>query len=150
RSSLIKNISLPFKLIKSFFQVRKMIGSFKPDAVIGVGGYSSFPVLRVAQSKNIPSFIHESNSFAGKSNQLLGKKATAIFTATDGIEIFFPVEKVEITGNPIRQSLIAYTGSKAEAVSFFGLDARKQTVLSIGGSLGAQSINEAIADQIDA
>src|SRR5258706_7792709 len=104
RSSLIKNIGLPFKLLKSFFQVRKIIKQFKPDAVIGVGGYSSFPVLRVAQAKRIPSFIHESNSFAGKSNILLGKKATEIFVATDGMEKFFPAEKILITGNPVRET----------------------------------------------
>src|SRR3984893_7737525 len=90
RSSLIKNIGLPFKLIKSFFQVRRIIGAFKPDAVIGVGGYSSFPVLRYAQAKKIPSFIHESNSFAGKANMMLGKKATKVFVASDGMEKFFP------------------------------------------------------------
>jgi UDP-N-acetylglucosamine--N-acetylmuramyl-(pentapeptide) pyrophosphoryl-undecaprenol N-acetylglucosamine transferase (EC 2.4.1.227) len=84
RSSLIKNVGLPLKLIKSFFQVRKIIQSFQPDAVIGVGGYSSFPVLKYAQTKNIPTFIHESNSFAGKSNKLLGKKATKIFVASTG------------------------------------------------------------------
>jgi UDP-N-acetylglucosamine--N-acetylmuramyl-(pentapeptide) pyrophosphoryl-undecaprenol N-acetylglucosamine transferase len=89
RSSLIKNIGLPFKLVKSFFQVRSIIQEFKPDAVIGVGGYSSFPVLRFAQVKGIPSFIHESNSFAGRSNIMLGKKATMIFTGTDGMENFF-------------------------------------------------------------
>src|SRR5215470_5178724 len=93
RSSLIKNISLPFKLIKSFLQVRSIFKRFKPDAAIGVGGYSSFPVLRTAQAKNIPSFIHESNSFAGKSNMMLGKKATKIFTGTDGMEKFFPAKK---------------------------------------------------------
>ena len=91
RSSLIKNIGLPFKLIKSMLQVRRVIKRFKPDAAIGVGGYSSFPVLRVAQVKGIPTFIHESNSFAGKSNKLLGKKATKIFTGTDGMENFFLV-----------------------------------------------------------
>ena len=84
RSSLIKNIGLPFKLLKSFFQVRSILKKFKPNAVIGVGGYSSFPVLRVAQAKGSPSFIHESNSFAGKSNILMGKKANMIFVATDG------------------------------------------------------------------
>src|SRR5881392_793664 len=92
RSSLIKNIGLPFKLIKSFLQVRKIFKTFQPTAVIGVGGYSSFPVLRFAQAKRIPSFIHESNSFAGKSNILLGKKATRIFVATDGMEKFFQKE----------------------------------------------------------
>src|ERR1035438_2582662 len=101
RSSLIKNIGLPFKLIKSFLQVKKLMKFFHPDAVVGVGGYSSFPVLRYAQAKNIPTFIHESNSFAGKSNILLGKKAVKIFTAGDGMEKFFPAEKIMITGNPV-------------------------------------------------
>ena len=94
RSSLIKNIGLPFKLVKSFFQVRSIIREFKPDAVIGVGGYSSFPVLYYAQANRIPTFIHESNSFAGKSNKMLGKKATRIFTGTVGMEKFFPKEKI--------------------------------------------------------
>src|SRR5215218_7842523 len=90
RSSLIKNVALPFKLVKSFFQVRSIMNDFKPDAVIGVGGYSSFPVLRYAQAHGIPTFIHESNSFAGKSNKLLGKKATKIFVATEGMQKFLP------------------------------------------------------------
>ena len=93
RSSLIKNIGLPFKLIKSFFQVRKIFNEFKPDAVIGVGGYSSFPVLKHAQIKGIATFIHESNSFAGKTNMMLGKNATKIFVASDGMEKFFPAGK---------------------------------------------------------
>jgi UDP-N-acetylglucosamine--N-acetylmuramyl-(pentapeptide) pyrophosphoryl-undecaprenol N-acetylglucosamine transferase len=95
RSSLIKNISLPFKLVKSFLQVRTIVKNFRPDAIIGVGGYSSFPVLRFGQAKGIPTFIHESNSFAGKSNILLGKKATRRFVATDGMEKFFPKENFD-------------------------------------------------------
>jgi UDP-N-acetylglucosamine--N-acetylmuramyl-(pentapeptide) pyrophosphoryl-undecaprenol N-acetylglucosamine transferase len=144
RSSLIKNITLPFKLVKSFLQVRKIIGEFKPDAVVGVGGYSSFPVLRYAQQKGLATFIHESNSFAGKSNILLGKKATKVFVATDGMEKFFPAEKIMVTGNPVR-AVIASSGiSREEARRFFGLDPALKTILSIGGSLGAKSINEAI------
>ncbi|OYW79617.1 MAG: UDP-N-acetylglucosamine--N-acetylmuramyl-(pentapeptide) pyrophosphoryl-undecaprenol N-acetylglucosamine transferase, partial [Sphingobacteriia bacterium 32-37-4] len=105
RSSLLKNISLPWKLIKSFIQVRTIFAQFKPTAVIGVGGYSTFPVLRYAQSKGIPTFIHEANSFAGKSNILLGKNATKIFVATPGMERFFPNEKVLVSGNPVRDSI---------------------------------------------
>jgi UDP-N-acetylglucosamine--N-acetylmuramyl-(pentapeptide) pyrophosphoryl-undecaprenol N-acetylglucosamine transferase len=149
RSSLIKNIGLPFKLIKSFFQVRSIIKSFKPDAVIGVGGYSSFPVLRLAQVKGISTFIHESNSFAGKSNILLGKKATKIFTASDGMEKFFPKEKIMITGNPVRSSIAQSTVTRAEGIKFFGLDETKKTVLVVGGSLGAKSINESIDKHLD-
>ena len=148
RSSLIKNIGLPFKIIKSFFQVANIFKTFKADAVIGVGGYSSFPVLKYAQRKGIPTFIHESNSFAGKSNILLGKKATAVFTASDGMENFFPVNKILVTGNPVRQSISHSTVSREEALQFFNLDKNKKTVLVIGGSLGAKSINEAIDKNI--
>lgn len=149
RSSLIKNTSLPFKLIKSFFQVRSIFKVFKPDAVIGVGGYSSFPVLRFAQSKGIPSFIHESNSFAGKSNILLGKKATAVFTGTDGMEKFFPAEKIVVTGNPVRAAIARSSLSKADGCQLFSLDENRKTLLVVGGSLGAKSINEAIDKHLD-
>jgi UDP-N-acetylglucosamine--N-acetylmuramyl-(pentapeptide) pyrophosphoryl-undecaprenol N-acetylglucosamine transferase len=141
---LIRNIGLPWLLIKSFVQVRRIISSFKPQAVIGVGGYSSFPVLRYAQAKNIPSFIHESNSFAGKSNILLGKKAVKVFVASDGMERFFPKEKIMITGNPVRSSIVNCRVTREEGLKFFGLDASRQTILAIGGSLGAKSINGAI------
>jgi UDP-N-acetylglucosamine--N-acetylmuramyl-(pentapeptide) pyrophosphoryl-undecaprenol N-acetylglucosamine transferase len=144
RSSLLKNIGLPFKLIQSFIQVSRIIKKFKPDAVIGVGGYSSFPVLRMAQSKGIPTFIHEANSFAGKSNMLLGKKAVRIYTATDGMEKFFPKANIVISGNPVRTSIINSNTTQAEAIQFFGLQPGVKTVLSVGGSLGAQTINEAI------
>lgn len=150
RSSLIKNIGLPFKLLRSFYQVRNIFTRFRPDAVIGVGGYSSFPVLRLAQAKKIPSFIHESNSFAGKSNILLGKKATRVFVATDGMEKFFPSGKIVITGNPIRPSIANVDSiAKEEALKLFGLQAGKKTLLVVGGSLGARSINEAIAKGLD-
>jgi UDP-N-acetylglucosamine--N-acetylmuramyl-(pentapeptide) pyrophosphoryl-undecaprenol N-acetylglucosamine transferase len=149
RSSLIKNISLPFKLLKSFFQVQRIFNSFKPIVVIGVGGYSSFPVLKYAQTKGIKTFIHESNSFAGKSNILLGKKATKIFVATDGMEKFFPANKIKITGNPVRKIIAENSISRKEGIEFFNLDASKKTILSVGGSLGAKSINEAINKHID-
>ncbi len=144
RSSLIKNIGLPFKLIKSFLQVRKIINAFQPDAVIGVGGYSSYPVLRFAQQRNIPTFIHESNSFAGKANVMLGRKATRIFVASDGMEKFFPAAKIMITGNPVRWNIANSMISREEGIRFFDLDPAKKTVLSIGGSLGAQGINTAV------
>ncbi len=144
RSSLIKNIGLPYKLIKSFFQVKKIFQSFRPDAAIGVGGYSTFPVLRYAQAKGIPTFIHESNSFAGKSNMLLGKKATRIFAASDGMEKFFPANRLMYTGNPVRTQIVGSNISRAEGLAFFGLDAAHTSVLVTGGSLGAKSINEAI------
>ncbi len=148
RSSLLKNITLPFKLINSFFQVGKIIKTFKPDAVIGVGGYSSFPVLRYAQKHGLPTFIHESNSFAGKSNILLGKNATKIFVANNGMEKFFPADKIVISGNPIRKAIADLSISRANALRFFGLEEGKKTILAIGGSLGARSINQVLAYHI--
>lgn len=148
RSSLIKNITLPLKLAKSFFQVRKILKTFKPDAVIGVGGYSSFPVLRSAQSMKIPTFIHESNSLPGKSNIMLGKRATEIFVPGEGMQKYFPAEKINITGNPVRKILLQQIDKK-EALKFFGLSADMKTVFVMGGSLGAKSINETIEKNID-
>ena len=144
RSSLLKNLSLPFKLVKSFFQVRSIFKKFRPDAAIGVGGYSSFPVLKLAQQQGIATYLHESNSYAGKSNQLLGKMATKIFVATGGMEEFFPAEKILVTGNPVRSNIVKSEISREEAIRFFGLDPAKTTLLSVGGSLGAKSINEAM------
>jgi len=149
RSSLIKNIGLPVKLLKSFFQVRRILKSFKPTAVIGVGGYSSFPVLRTAQANGVPTFIHESNSFAGKANIMLGRKAKKIFVASDGMEKFFPGNKIMITGNPVRASISKSTVRREEGIKFFDLDPAKKTVLSVGGSLGARSINEALDKNLD-
>ena len=147
RNSIIKNITLPFKLAKSFYQVRKILKEFVPDAIIGVGGYSSFPMLRLAQTKNIPTFIHESNSYAGKSNKLLAGKAKRIFVASYGMEKFFPKEKILLTGNPVRTS-ISENVNRSEALSKFGLKPAFKTVLVIGGSLGAQSINQVIDKNI--
>jgi UDP-N-acetylglucosamine--N-acetylmuramyl-(pentapeptide) pyrophosphoryl-undecaprenol N-acetylglucosamine transferase len=150
RSSLIKNIGLPLKLVKSFFQVRGIIKRFSPDAVIGVGGYSSFPVLRYAQAKGIPTFIHESNSFAGKANILLGKKATRVYVASDGMEKFFPAERITVSGNPVRPVIAKVsTIGKEKAAGSFGLAADKKILFIVGGSLGARSINEAVAKKLD-
>ncbi|MFA9205512.1 MAG: undecaprenyldiphospho-muramoylpentapeptide beta-N-acetylglucosaminyltransferase, partial [Burkholderiaceae bacterium] len=144
RSQLLKNISLPWKLLKSFFQVSTIFKSFKPNAVFGVGGYSSFPVLKYAQTKNIPTYIHESNAFAGKANTWLAKNAIKIFTGTLGMEAFFPAAKILVTGNPIRKNIIEHSYTKQTALQVFHLEATKKTILVIGGSLGASSINKAI------
>lgn len=144
RTNILKNIGLPFKLLTSFLQVRKIFKQFTPDAVIGVGGYSSFPVLRFAQSQKIPTFLHESNSFAGKANIMLGKNATAVFVGTKGMEPFFPTNKTIVTGNPVRKNIISNKIDKKTATDFFKLSPNKITVLVVGGSLGAKSINEAI------
>ena len=148
RSSLIKNVSLPFKLLKSYFQVRDIFKSFKPEAVVGVGGYSTFPVLRYAQNKGIPTFIHEANSLGGKSNVLLAKRAEKIFVASEGMERYFPKEKIMITGNPVRHVLLKDV-DKEKALQFFGMKTDRKTVFVFGGSLGAQSINETIEANID-
>jgi UDP-N-acetylglucosamine--N-acetylmuramyl-(pentapeptide) pyrophosphoryl-undecaprenol N-acetylglucosamine transferase len=136
-------------LLKSFLQVRTIFKKFKPDTAIGVGGYSSFPVLRFAQARGIKTFIHESNSFAGKSNIMLGRKATKVFTGTDGMEKFFPAEKIMLTGNPVRNSISDASISRSEGVKFFSLDETKKVMLVVGGSLGAKSINEAIDTGLD-
>ncbi len=149
RSSLMKNIALPFKLVKSFFEVTTILKNFKPAAVIGVGGYSSFPVLRLAQTRRIPTFIHESNSLPGKSNVMLGKRATEIFVAAEKMERYFPANKTVLTGNPVRE-IFSKNIPKDDALKFFGLKAGMKTIFIMGGSLGAKSINETIEANIDA
>jgi UDP-N-acetylglucosamine--N-acetylmuramyl-(pentapeptide) pyrophosphoryl-undecaprenol N-acetylglucosamine transferase len=148
RSSLIRNIGLPLKLMQSILQVTRIFKSFKPDGVIGVGGYSSFPVLRVAQVRKIPTFIHESNSLPGKSNIILGKRAAKIFVAYEGMERYFAASKIVLTGNPIRNIFLEKI-SRETALTFFGLKPEYKTVFVIGGSLGAKSINETIDKHID-
>lgn len=148
RSSLFQNIGLPYKLVKSYFQVSKILNEFKPQVLIGVGGYSTFPVLRLAQTKKIPTFIHEANSLPGKSNLMLGKRATRIFTPAEGLEKYFPAEKIIVSGNPVRDVFLKNI-SKEEALNFFGLKAGMKTVFVLGGSLGAKSINTVIEANID-
>ena len=149
RSSLTKNVALPFKLVKSFWQVRNILRHFRPDAVLGVGGYSSFPVLRYAQVKGIPTFLHESNAYAGKSNQLLAKRATTIFTGVSGLERFFSSQKIFFTGNPVRASICGVLPDRETARAFFGLSVHQPVLLVMGGSLGARSINQAIDDGME-
>ena len=148
RSRLLANWSLPFKLIRSFIQVKKIFKEFNPDAVFGVGGYSSFPVLKYAQQKGISTFIHESNSFAGKSNIMLGKKADLVMVATENMHKFFPSDTLFVSGNPVRYEIAHSTVLKEEAMEFFGMKTGKSTILIVGGSLGARSINAAIANNI--
>lgn len=149
RTNFWKNLSLPWRLAKSFWKVRSIFSQFKPHLVIGVGGYSSFPVLRFAQSKNIPTILHESNAFAGKTNILLGKHASLVCVASEGMERFFPSEKLRITGNPVRQQLEEELPDRSAGIRFFGLREDRPVVLVIGGSLGARSINQAISAGIN-
>lgn len=144
RSNILKNISLPFKLLKSRVKANKIIRDFRPDVVVGVGGYASFPMLNAAQNKGIPTLIQEQNSFAGKSNKLLGKGANAICVAYEGMERFFPEKKISITGNPVRAGIAQSVITSNEGLQAFGLNKDKRTLLVVGGSLGARSVNQAI------
>ncbi|MFO7828582.1 MAG: undecaprenyldiphospho-muramoylpentapeptide beta-N-acetylglucosaminyltransferase [Bacteroidales bacterium] len=144
-----KNIIFIFKLIKSLYQSRKIIKKFKPDVVVGVGGYASGPLLFMANRNNIPTLIQEQNSYAGITNKLLAKKARKICVAYEGMEKYFPKDKILITGNPIRQDLLDKIGSKDEGVEHFSLNKNKKTILLIGGSLGARTINQSVISNID-
>lgn len=149
RKLTMKNLSFPFKVVSSLFSARKIISAFKPDAVIGVGGYASGPTLRAATSKNIPTLIQEQNSFPGITNKILAGKVNKICVAYDGMEKFFPADKIVTTGNPIRNNVIEIEGKKSEAANFFDLDVNKKTVLLVGGSQGALAVNIGIAKNID-
>lgn len=148
RSHLWKNLALPFKLWKSRRKARQILNTFKPDVVIGVGGFASYPVLSAAQHKGIPTLIQEQNSFAGKSNKILGRKANAICVAYEGMDRFFPSERITLTGNPVRATIAHNAIGKEEGLDSFGLKKGKKTLLVIGGSLGAKTINEAIAEHL--
>ena len=142
-----RNILFPFRLLGSLWKAKKIIDKFGPDVVIGVGGYASGPVLKVAQLKGIKTVIQEQNSFPGKTNQMLAAKAEKIFVAYKGMERFFPEAKVKLTGNPVRKDLNAIEELRDEAVQHFGLQQGKKTILVFGGSLGARSLNQAIRHQ---
>jgi UDP-N-acetylglucosamine--N-acetylmuramyl-(pentapeptide) pyrophosphoryl-undecaprenol N-acetylglucosamine transferase len=149
RSAIWKNVGLPLKLLKSLYQASGIIRRFKPDAVVGVGGYASFPLLRRAQKNRIPTLIQEQNSYAGKSNKILGQAAKRICVGYEGMELFFPAEKIILTGNPVRPSISGSKATREDGIRFFQLDPSKKVVLVIGGSLGAKSINEAVYAGLD-
>ena len=144
RSNLFKNILLPFKIWKSLRRAKAILQSFQPDAVVGVGGYASFPMLSRAQKEGIPTLIQEQNSFAGKTNKILGRKARKICVAYDGMEKFFPADKLVMTGNPVRNNISQSAVTKEDALQHFGLSTARQTIFAVGGSLGARSINEGL------
>lgn len=144
RKSLIKNFSVAFKLLKSLRRARKIVQTFKPNVVIGVGGYASVPVLRAAASQGIPTLLQEQNSYAGIANKWLGQNASTICVAYEGMEKFFPKERLVLTGNPCRQDLEATPQKAIEGYNFFNLDPKKKTILMIGGSLGARTLNDSI------
>ncbi len=145
RRLALSNLKLPFLLFNSIWQALKLIKKHKPNVVIGVGGYASAPTLLAAVLAGVPVLIQEQNGFAGLANRFLGKYAKKVCVAWEGMDRFFPKSKIKITGNPVRKELLNKLGNKAEARAFFGLDSAKPTLLIIGGSLGARTINEAIA-----
>jgi UDP-N-acetylglucosamine--N-acetylmuramyl-(pentapeptide) pyrophosphoryl-undecaprenol N-acetylglucosamine transferase len=149
RKLTIENAMFPFKLLNSLWESRKIIKKFKPDVVIGTGGFASGPLLQVANSLNIPTVIQEQNSYPGITNKLLSKKANIICVAYDNLERFFPANKMILTGNPVRQDLIDINGKKEEAIQYFKLDVSKKTLLILGGSLGSRRINQLIEKELD-
>ena len=145
RKLTLSNFALPFKVIKSVSMAKKVIREFKPDIAIGVGGYASAPLLWAATRLGIPTLIQEQNGFAGLTNKILGKKADCICVAYDGMERFFPAEKIVFTGNPIRMEIVPATAQmKAEAYEYYGLDPQKKQLFIVGGSLGSGTLNNAM------
>jgi UDP-N-acetylglucosamine--N-acetylmuramyl-(pentapeptide) pyrophosphoryl-undecaprenol N-acetylglucosamine transferase len=142
RRLTLANLSFPFKVISSIRAARRIIQDFKPDAVVGVGGYASAPVLFAGTSLGVPSLIQEQNSYAGITNKLLSKRVNKICVAYEGMESFFPAQKLVLTGNPVRQDIVQADDKRAEGQAFFHLAADKKTILVIGGSLGARTINQ--------
>lgn len=143
------NALFPFKLIASLWNSRKIIKQFKPNVVIGTGGFASGPLLQMANAMQIPTLIQEQNSYPGITNKLLSKKANKICVAYENLERYFPKEKIILTGNPVRQDLIAIDSKRAEALTYFNLDSTKKTLLVLGGSLGARRINQLIEKEFE-
>ncbi|HOK05230.1 MAG: undecaprenyldiphospho-muramoylpentapeptide beta-N-acetylglucosaminyltransferase [Paludibacteraceae bacterium] len=149
RKNLFKNIKVLVNLFRSFIMARRIIHQFKPDVVVGVGGYASAPTLLAANILGIPTVIQEQNSYAGVTNKFLAKKASCICVAYEGMERFFPKDKIVLTGNPVRQELLFIEPKKKEAYEFFGFQPNKKTLLILGGSLGARTINESVISHLE-
>lgn len=144
RKLTLQNLKVPFKLLFSLLKARKVIKEFKPDVVVGVGGYASGPLLKIATSMGVPALLQEQNSYPGVTNKILSKKVQKICVAYHGMEQFFPKEKIIFTGNPVRQDIVDLSNKRAKGLEQFELSADKKVVLVIGGSLGARTINESI------
>ena len=149
RKNLLKNIKVLYMIWKSQRMAKQIIREFKPQVAVGVGGYASGPTLNKAAAMGIPCLIQEQNSYAGVTNKLLAKKAEKICVAYEGMERFFPAEKIILTGNPVRQALLDATISREEAIKAQALDPAKKTILLVGGSLGARTINESVLQHLD-
>lgn len=148
RKLTLQNMMFPLKLATSLLESRRIIKQFKPNVVIGTGGFASGPLLQAAGSAGIPTVVQEQNSFPGITNKLLSKKANAICVAYENLERFFPKEKIVLTGNPVRQDLIDIDSKRDEAITFYGLDPNKKTLLVLGGSLGARRVNQLIEKEL--
>lgn len=149
RKLTLSNLMFPLKLLSSLWRSRKIIKKFNPDVVIGTGGFASGPLLKMANVKNIPAVLQEQNSFPGITNKWLSKGVSKICVAYDGMEQFFPKDKIIKTGNPVRQDLLKTEGKKEQAILKYNLDPEKKTILIIGGSLGARRINQLIEKELD-
>ena len=149
RKNLLKNFKVLYKIWKSQRMAKQIIKDFQPQVAVGVGGYASGPTLNKAAAMGIPCLIQEQNSYAGVTNKLLAKKAEKICVAYEGMERFFPAEKIILTGNPVRQALLDTAISREDAIKSFGLDPAKKTILLVGGSLGAKTINESVLQHLD-
>lgn len=149
RKLTLRNLSFPFKLISSLWKANKIINRFKPDVVVGVGGYASGPTLEMATRKGIPTLIQEQNSYPGITNKLLAKKVKKICVSYDNMTRFFPDEKIVQTGNPVRKDIMKLEGKRAEGAKHFGFDPSRKIIFVFGGSLGARSINDGMAANTD-
>lgn len=150
RKLTLRNLSFPFKLAASMLKAVMIVRKFRPDVAVGVGGYASGPVLKIANTFGIPTVLQEQNSFAGVTNRILASKANAVCVAYDGLERFFPKDKIIFTGNPVRKDILDKKLNAEQAKQSLGLDQNKKTVLIFGGSLGARTINEAVLANADA
>lgn len=145
RSLSLENLKLPFRLLSSIRKAKRLIREFRPDIAIGVGGYASAPLLRAAQSLGVPTLIQEQNGFAGLANKMLARKAGRICVAYEGMERFFPADRIVLTGNPIRSEIVPADGKmREEALNFYGLDGSRRQLLIVGGSLGSRTLNQAM------
>jgi UDP-N-acetylglucosamine--N-acetylmuramyl-(pentapeptide) pyrophosphoryl-undecaprenol N-acetylglucosamine transferase len=149
RKLTFSNFLLPFKILKSMLKARSILKNFKPQVVVGVGGYASGPTLKAATMLGIPTLVQEQNSFPGKTNKLLAKNVQLLCTAYDGLDRFFPKEKIRLTGNPVRFEMVNIEGKRKEAFDYYKLDPDKKTILVIGGSLGARTLNQSMMNHYD-
>lgn len=149
RKFTLENLSLPFKIVKSLWMANKLLKDFKPQVVVGVGGYASGPTLKAAIGMKIPTLIQEQNSFPGKTNKLLAPKVNKICGAFEGLEKFFPKEKIILTGNPVRSEMVDIEGKRQNGIEYFKLDPSRKTIFIMGGSLGARTLNDSMIEGLE-